>query len=430
MQTTKPPRCKPGRFSFGQRATPRDPSEGLSSLLIGLHYADMSDAKAELAIRSRYGLLRDIVPIYSLLQLVPNLAAIGLILWMSDWGVPTNPILLMAIMLGWVFQFASRPTVMAVSEGQAAWIGAVLEAQDIYEKSDPDGCWRLVDAKWWDHLPHQFIRFDQREQWTVVAPRDVMETIRSSIELVEEHTELNAESLPPVLEPVEPEPEPDLPWHVKGPGIVLGTMCVAAFLAAMFTGGIGSMSEWGVSAAALAAGRIETLVLHMFAHGSVMHLVMNMTALAAIGATLTSRLGTFPFSWLRFWAVFAFSAFAGAAIYLALHPTGSVPMVGASGGLYGLIGLLIRLPEAGEPMLEITSRNIRRVAWDLVKQNAFLFALLALMSWSSGSAGGLAWEAHLGGFLFGLLVGPKLLPHSPVPVEATGAVNSVVASTD
>ena len=67
--------------------------------------------------------------------------------------------------------------------------------------------------------------------------------------------------------------------------------------------------------------------------------------------------------------------------------------------------------------MSVRSTKIRRIGWDLIKQNIFLFGLLALMSWSSGSAGGLAWEAHLGGFLFGLFIGPKFLPRASTSRE-------------
>jgi membrane associated rhomboid family serine protease len=150
----------------------------------------------------------------------------------------------------------------------------------------------------------------------------------------------------------------------------------------------------------------------MFAHGGAMHLVMNMTVLAGIGPTLTSRLGRPPLNWVRFLLLFFLSGLAGAAFYLALHPVGTVPMVGASGALYGLIGLLVRTPADGGTVLDVKSRRIRRIGWDLVKQNAFLCALLGLIAWTSGTAGGLAWEAHLGGFLFGLCIGPMLLPRA------------------
>ncbi|WP_254293223.1 rhomboid family intramembrane serine protease [Sphingomonas tagetis] len=390
----------------------------------------MANSEGDLVIRSRHGLLRDAIPIYSLPQLIPNLAAVGVVLWLSDWRWPVHPILLMLVMLGWVFQFSSRPSVMAVSYGQAKWLEALLEAQGFYCKSDTDGHWSLIGAKWWRRFPHQCIKFDTTDHVTVVAPRDAMEALRASIELIEEHGELvfSSENQPFSFEP--PGPEVALPWQAQVPGAVLGASCVLAFIWSLFADHVATRAEWGLSAAALSQGRFETVFLHMFAHGGVMHLMMNMIALAAIGATLTSRLGVFPLNWLRLWLVFALSALAGAALFLALHPTGAVPMVGASGGLYGLIGLLIRLPADGEPLLAVWSRDIRRVAWDLVKQNAFLFALLALMSWSSGNTGGLAWEAHLGGFLFGMFLGPKFLPRASMPPAPNAPSGSKFAPAD
>jgi membrane associated rhomboid family serine protease len=218
------------------------------------------------------------------------------------------------------------------------------------------------------------------------------------------------------------------------PTAMLGTACVVAWVWYSAVHQSAGMVDWGLSGAALAQGRFETIFLHMFAHGSAMHMIMNMTMLAAIGDVLTARLGSPPLSWLRFLLLFLLSGLAGAALYLAVHPAGTVPMVGASGALYGLLGLLIRAPADGAGLLPVKSRRIRRVSWDLVKQNAFLFALLAAIAWTSGAAGGLAWEAHLGGFLFGLLVGPTLLPRvsGAIPDIETSAhpTTRTVASAD
>jgi membrane associated rhomboid family serine protease len=366
-----------------------------------------------LKIRSRHGPLRDLVPIYSLYQLLPNLVVFTLVLWLSLWLGQLPSIIVMVVMLGWVFQFVSRPSEMVIAKEQAAWLEAVLEAQGFYGKSESDGRWRMLRSSWWQRWPHLFIEFVPGDPVTVIAPRDVMNALRSALELVEEHGELRYASAaqPFAFEPLKQEPEPELPWHMKVPAAVLGAVCVVAFLWVDFTGGVDGMSRWGLSASALSEGRFETVFLHMFAHGGPMHLAMNTTALVGIGATLTSRLGRFPLNWLRFLVLFFLSGLAGGALFLALHPMGTVPMVGASGALYGLIGLMIRTP-AGGTVLAVKSREIRRVGWDPVKQNAFLFALLALIAWTSGTAGGLAWEAHLGGFLFGLCIGPKLLPRA------------------
>jgi membrane associated rhomboid family serine protease len=366
----------------------------------------------ELSIRSRYGPLRDLIPIYSFYQLIPNLAVVGFLLWMDGGTGRLPPIVALGAMLGWVFQYVSRPSVMAVSQEQADWLEAVIEADGFYVRSETDGKWRLQETPWWQRWPHNFIEFVPGDSVTIVAPRDVMEALRASLELMEERGELwfAADGQPFSFE--QPEPEPELPRHMQVPSVILGAACMAGAIGNLTAGGPKEGFPWGLSAAALSEGRYEAIFLHMFVHGGVMHFAMNMSVLAAIGATLTSRLGRPPLSWLRFLLLFVMSGLAGAALYLALHPAGTVPMVGASGGIYGLIGLLIRTSADNGTVLAIKSRQIRRIGWDLVKQNAFLFVLLALMSWSSGSAGGLAWEAHLGGFLVGLFVGPRLLPRT------------------
>ena len=384
----------------------------------------------ELAIRSRHGLLRDLVPIYSVYQLLPNLVGLGLLLWLSDW-LGHFPILgFVVVMLGWVFQFVSRPSVMKVSPAQAAWLEALLDEQGYYGQSEADGRWRTLEKQWWQRWPHQFIQFSPGDGVMVTAPRDVMESLRANIEVLQEQGELSFPEGPITYQPAEPE---RLPWHMHVPAVVLGAACVIAWVGHLFTGDGLDMLDWGVSGEALRHGRYETIFLHMFAHGGAMHLTMNTSALAAVGGPLTARLGPAPLNWLRFVLLFLLSGLAGAALYLALHPGGAVPMLGASGALYGLFGLLIRAPAADGAVLDIKSSRIRRIGWDLVKQNAFLFVLLALLAWSSGGAGGLAWEAHLGGFLFGLLAGPRFLPRAAARGQlapSAAAVPTTCSSTD
>lgn len=389
----------------------------------------MASNETELSIRSRHGPLRDLVPIYSLYQLLPNLVALGFILGLSRWLGHFPTIGYFVVMLGWVFQFVSRPCVMTVSREQAAWLEAILDEQGFYGQSETDGRWRRLETQSWQRWPHQFIEFAPGDGVTLIAPRDVMESLRASLELLEEHGELSLllGDLPFTFQTAEPEP---LPWHMQVPAAVLGAACVAAWIGLLFTGGSDSVMAWGVSGTALSQGRFETIFLHMLAHGGAMHLVMNVTMLVAIGGTLTARLGRPPLNWLRFLLLFVLSGLAGAALYVALHPAGTVPMIGASGGLYGLFGLLIRAPADGGTVLAVKSTRIRRIGWDLIKQNAFLFALLALMSWSSGTAGGLAWEAHLGGFLFGLFVGPKLLPRAATPTSSGEPVSEAFVPAD
>jgi membrane associated rhomboid family serine protease len=211
----------------------------------------------------------------------------------------------------------------------------------------------------------------------------------------------------------DPEPEDPLidiawpvPWHAHIPGALLAAGMTAAWLLHFPRG----MASWGISGAALAEGRYETIALHMFAHGPLFHIVMNMAALVSFGAPLVARLGPPPGAWLRFLAFFVASGLAGTAVFLAIHPHGDVPMLGASGALYGLLGLILRLPPEPGPLLSLRTPHMRKVLIELIKANFWLFAMLALPALLSGRHGGLAWEAHLGGFLFGLFAGPQFLP--------------------
>ena len=64
-------------------------------------------------------------------------------------------------------------------------------------------------------------------------------------------------------------------WRVRWHDYVPAAALVLIMTLIWLTHSPAEMSSWGVSAAALASGRYETIVLHMFAHGGVSHIVMN-----------------------------------------------------------------------------------------------------------------------------------------------------------
>lgn len=188
---------------------------------------------------------------------------------------------------------------------------------------------------------------------------------------------------------------------------------VAAFVWQMFNGG---PLPWGLSGQAMAEGRLHTLVTHMFVHGGPPHLMMNLGGLMALTAAVMGRLGRGAGAWLRYLVLFGLSGLSGAALYLALHPAGDVPMVGASGAICGLWGAAARYaPDGG--VAALTSEQVRRNVVPFVQMNLVLFLILFAVVRLSGGVGGLAWEAHLGGFLFGLLAGPWLAPRPRDPVR-------------
>ncbi|MCW2316529.1 Membrane associated serine protease, rhomboid family [Rhodoblastus acidophilus] len=158
-----------------------------------------------------------------------------------------------------------------------------------------------------------------------------------------------------------------------------------------------------------------TPVSYAFLHGSWTHLALNGVWLAAFGAPVARRFGS-----ARFLALILLGALAGAAAQFALHPFELNPMVGASAGISACFGAAARfvfLPGAfardaraadeAPPLAGFGEMIRNRQALAFV---GFWFAL-NLFTGLAGQESGLsdapiAWEAHIGGFLLGLLAAP------------------------
>jgi membrane associated rhomboid family serine protease len=157
---------------------------------------------------------------------------------------------------------------------------------------------------------------------------------------------------------------------------------------------------------------VTSLVTHTLLHGDLAHLTINSAGLLAFGAVIARRVGT-----LRFLALYLASAIAGALLYLALHGNTDAVVIGASGAISGLLGgafrFFFRLLEArhfGVPMAlaqNVPRMSLREMAQESRVRLAVIVWLAAnyiiALATPSIGGGGIAWEAHVGGFLFGLL---------------------------
>ena len=204
-------------------------------------------------------------------------------------------------------------------------------------------------------------------------------------------------------------------WHDYLPAAGLTVVMV---IARITHSAPNEMSSWGVSAVALAQGRYETMPLHMFAHGGVFHLLMNSLGLLEIGGLVTARLGSFPKGWARMALAYGVAGLFSMIFYLSFRPQGNVPMIGASGAIYGLVGLLlgIRLLEELE---DVEWRRFPAAMVSFVRNNVLFLALLLVGLALASHGTRVAWEGQLGGFLFGLCVGPWLLPTSYLEPDRT-----------
>lgn len=162
---------------------------------------------------------------------------------------------------------------------------------------------------------------------------------------------------------------------------------------------------------------------HAFLHAGWEHLILNGVWLAAFGTPVARRYGT-----RGVLILFLVSAAAGAAFFAATVLPSNQWLVGASGGIAGLTGaacrfifqpvIVARDPETGEqrvlgrrlaPLAELwrDRRAMPFIAMWLVFNAAVPFLPMLI-----GQSIGVAWQAHLGGFLAGLLLVP-LFEHRP-----------------
>lgn len=200
-------------------------------------------------------------------------------------------------------------------------------------------------------------------------------------------------------------------------GLIPAAVLVAAFAIEMVTGG---PARWGLSAQALAEGRFDTLGLHMISHGGVSHLLMNLSGLMVLTPLAMRRFGTGWTAWPRWLILFVGAGLVGALLFLAINPAGGVPMVGASGAICGLWGFAARV-DADGALVGLRSAQVIKTARRFAVTNLILFVILYALARLADAPGGLAWEAHLGGFLFGLLLAPVFYPPALRPAAPENA---------
>src|SRR5437764_3784506 len=149
----------------------------------------------------------------------------------------------------------------------------------------------------------------------------------------------------------------------------------------------------------------------MFLHGSWLHLIFNMWALAIFGDNLEDRLGHF-----RYLLFYLLSGLGANLVHYVFNSTSPVPSVGASGAIAGVMGAYFLLfPSAKVLTWVFTFALIRLPAW-LVLGYWFLVQLLSgaatEITYLHETSGGVAVWAHVGGFVTGLIL-IKLFPLRP-----------------
>jgi membrane associated rhomboid family serine protease len=166
------------------------------------------------------------------------------------------------------------------------------------------------------------------------------------------------------------------------------------------------VATFGVVPAEIVAGQeLHTLLTAMFVHAGLLHIGFNMLYLWVFGGNIEDHIGRVPF------VVFYLGAGLAATLaQIAVNPSSQVPTVGASGAVAGVLSGYVVLHPRGRVRMFLFLGPFSRIR--LVPALAFIALWFITQLWSgvaslgveTAETGGVAYWAHLGGFLTGLVL--------------------------
>ena len=146
-----------------------------------------------------------------------------------------------------------------------------------------------------------------------------------------------------------------------------------------------------------------TIFTAMFMHGGLVHLLSNMLFLWIFGDNVEDKLGH-----IKYFCFYVLCGVAGAIGHILTNPHSQVPSIGASGAIAGVMGAYMWL----FPRARIVTLLILLIYVQVIKVPAivmigywiFIQVLSGFGAWGSRAGGGVAWFAHVGGFVAGLFI--------------------------
>ena len=149
----------------------------------------------------------------------------------------------------------------------------------------------------------------------------------------------------------------------------------------------------------------QTIFTGMFMHASIIHIGGNMLFLWIFGNNVEDALGH-----VKYLAFYLVGGIAALALQVAIAPNSTTPTLGASGAIAAVLGAYIVL----YPRARVLTLVIIILFFTVIEISAWVmlgiwFAIQAVfgaagLTTATGSGGGVAYFAHIGGFLFGFLV--------------------------
>ena len=185
------------------------------------------------------------------------------------------------------------------------------------------------------------------------------------------------------------------------------------------SGGDAFVIRWSVIPADIVAGHHWTTVLTaMFMHGSWLHIIANMVFLWAFGPEIEDAMG--PWRYLAFYLL---GGVAATLAQVAVVPDSTVPNLGASGAIAAVMGaFLMAYPSDRIRCLLVIFWYVgsTRIPAALLIGLWILTQFLNLGTIAEDVTGGVAYAAHVGGFIFGVATA-RLFARPEQPGEQSGA---------
>jgi membrane associated rhomboid family serine protease len=167
-------------------------------------------------------------------------------------------------------------------------------------------------------------------------------------------------------------------------------------------------APWLAGIRAMHLSVLLPLFTSMFLHGGWMHLLGNMLFLHIFGDNVEDKFGHF-----RYLLFYFLAGLAAAFTQIYFNSASEVPMIGASGAIAGVMGAYVFM----FPKARITTLIFIIIFIKIIELPAYVFlGLWFLMQMFSGvmalgiggDAGGVAWWAHIGGFVIGAVAVPVM----------------------
>lgn len=164
---------------------------------------------------------------------------------------------------------------------------------------------------------------------------------------------------------------------------------------------------YGVVPAQILQGQnLISLLTSMFLHGGWFHIISNMVFLAVFGDNIEATLGR-----VLYVGFYLLGGLAGSAAHIVFNMGAELPSLGASGAIAAVLGAyVVMFPQSQVKVLFIFGifARVTRVAAILFAGFWFvtqLFSGVASLGPTTAQSGGVAYWAHIGGFVLGLIVG-------------------------